>query len=201
LIDIHEVLVASNNPGKIREIKHALGKRIPRLRSLKEAGIKLSPREEGTSYLENALIKAKAAAECWDGWILSDDSGLEVDLLGGQPGLYSSRFAGEKATDEDNNRKLLELLGNIPEQARTARFRCVVVLYHRDQPPLTTEGVCEGVITSTPRGLNGFGYDPLFYLPSKQRTMAELSFEEKMQLSHRAHALKKLKQWLLQPPL
>ncbi len=196
MIDIQEVLVASNNAGKIREIKHALGTVVSRIRSLKEAGIEISPREDGSTYLENALIKAKTAAEHWNGWILSDDSGLEVDALNGQPGLHSSRFAGENATDDENNRKLLDLLKNLPDKDRTARFRCVVVLYTKDRDPIIVEGTCEGLITSTPKGTNGFGYDPLFYLPSKQRTMAELTFEEKMEVSHRANALKKLKELL-----
>jgi len=190
-----DLLVASNNQGKIREIKHALDDHFGKILSLKEAGIYISPKETGETYLDNALIKAEAAAAYWNGWILSDDSGLEVDALNGGPGIYSSRFAGEDATDEQNNAKLLNVLKDVPEEKRTARFRCVVVIYHgKTHETLTAEGTCEGIITTTPKGTHGFGFDPLFYLPGLGRTMAELTFEEKMQISHRANALKELKQ-------
>ncbi len=189
-----DLLVASNNAGKIREIKNALASAFGKILSLKEAGIFISPEETGTTYLENALIKAKAAAPYWDGWILSDDSGLEVDALGGKPGVYSSRFAGETATDTSNNEKLLTLLKDVPEEERTARFRCVIALTHaRTGETLTAEGVCEGVITLEPKGSHGFGFDPLFFVPELGRTMAELPLEEKMRISHRANALKNLK--------
>lgn len=192
---IPELLVASNNPGKIREIKYALNDLAGRILSLKEAGIFISPEENGATYLENATIKARAAAEHWPGWILADDSGLEVDALGGGPGIYSSRFAGENATDAENNTKLIHALEDIPEAKRTARFRCVAVLFHGESgQTFTAEGVCEGLIIQSLRGKNGFGFDPLFFLPSLHRTMAELTFEEKMQISHRALALKNLRE-------
>jgi len=199
-MSLPDLLVASNNQGKIREIKYALDGQFGRILSLKEAGIHISPEETGDTYLENALIKAKAAADFWEGWILSDDSGLEVDALGGRPGVHSSRFAGEDPTDAQNNEKLLKLLKEVPQDKRTARFRCVVVLYHgKTQETLTAEGTCEGIITTSPKGTNGFGFDPLFYLPGLGRTMAELTFEEKMQISHRANALKQLKSKLKRP--
>ncbi len=199
-MSLPDLLVASNNQGKIREIKDALDDQFGRILSLKEAGIHISPEETGNTYLENALIKAKAAADFWEGWILSDDSGLEVDALGGRPGVHSSRFAGEDATDARNNEKLLKFLKEVPEDKRTARFRCVVVLYQgKTQETLTAEGTCEGIITTSPKGTNGFGFDPLFYLPGLGRTMAELTFEEKMQISHRADALKQLKSKLKRP--
>ncbi len=189
------LLVASNNQGKIREIKDALQPVFTTILSLKEVNIFISPEETGNTYLENALIKAKAAAEFWNDWILADDSGLEVEALQGQPGLFSSRFAGENATDQENNEKLLSLLKTTPPNKRAARFRCVAVLYHgATHQFLHAEGICEGVITLAPKGEEGFGYDPLFLLPSLGRTMAELSFEEKMTLSHRANALQKLKE-------
>ncbi len=189
-----DLLVASNNRGKIREIKYALQDSFGKILSLKEAGIRVSPEETGTSYLENALIKAEAAADFWKGWILADDSGLEVDALGGGPGIHSSRFAGETASDEGNNARLLEVLKGVPDEKRTARFRCVAVLLNgKTRASLTAEGICEGIIARAPRGTNGFGFDPLFFIPSLGRTMAELTFEEKMGISHRAIALKKLK--------
>ncbi len=192
--NIPELLVASNNIGKIREIKYAMNGVTEKIVSLKEAGIHLSPQENGQSYLENALIKAKAAAKYWKGWVLSDDSGLEVDALNGAPGLHSSRFAGINATDADNNRKLLSNLSGIPENKRTAHFRCIAILYHSQVGYLLKgEGTCEGIITSSPRGKNGFGFDPLFLLPSLRRTLAELTFEEKMKVSHRARAIATLR--------
>ena len=196
-MNLPDLLVASNNQGKIREIKNALDDQFGKILSLKEAGIHISPEETGETYLDNALIKAEAAAAYWNGWILSDDSGLEVDALNGGPGIYSSRFAGEDATDERNNAKLLKSLKNVPEEKRTARFRCVVVLYDsKTGKTITAEGTCEGIITTTPKGTHGFGFDPLFYLPELNRTMAELSFEEKMQISHRARALARLRKML-----
>ncbi len=199
---IPDLLVASNNAGKIREISAAFRAFAERALSLKDAGIHISPEENGVSYLENALIKARAAAEHWPGWILADDSGLEVDALEGRPGIHSSRFAGENATDAENNAKLLATLAGIPESKRTARFRCVAVLYHgQTKRLLTAEGTCEGIIALSPRGENGFGFDPLFFLPSLGRTMAELTFEEKMRISHRAVALSKLKEKFLESSL
>jgi len=194
-VKISELLVASNNAGKIREIKYALVGIFDKTCSLKEANIHVSPEESGKTYFENALIKAKTAAEFWDGWIISDDSGLEVDALKGGPGIFSSRFAGKNATDEKNNDKLLKLLRNVSGNDRTACFRCVVVLYRgKNGQTLTAEGNCEGIISSKPKGTHGFGYDPLFFIPPLNRTMAELSFEEKMKVSHRARALAALRE-------
>lgn len=195
LIKIPELLVASNNAGKVREIRYALNGFADKILSLKEVGIHISPEESGKSYLENALIKARAAADHWTGWILSDDSGLEVSSLHGKPGIHSSRFAGENATDAENNKKLLMLLSGLPEKQRAARFRCIALLYHsKNGQNLVAEGTCEGFIISSPKGTNGFGFDPLFYIPVLGKTMAELAFEEKMQVSHRARALATLRE-------
>ena len=189
------LLVASNNQGKIREIKTALKGVFNCILSLSEAGITLSPEETGTTYLENARIKAAAAVPFWRDWILSDDSGLEVAALGGKPGIFSSRFAGEASTDTENNLKLLNDMKNVAPGNRKALFRCVAVLVHGNSGNrFTAEGICEGVITSSPGGTGGFGYDPIFYIPRFGRTMAELTFEEKMQISHRAKALFKIRQ-------
>lgn len=191
---IPELLVASNNAGKIREIKYALKGLVKKILSLKEAGISISPEENGQNYLDNALIKARAAARYWEGWILADDSGLEVDILKGGPGIFSSRFAGINATDSENNEKLLKLLKNHPEKKRTARFRCIAVLYKgKGGLAITAEGTCDGIIISSPKGTNGFGYDPVFFISSLNHTMAELTFKEKMQISHRARALATLR--------
>jgi XTP/dITP diphosphohydrolase len=194
-----KLLAASNNQGKILEIKDALKGIFDPILSLKEADIAISPEETGSAYLENALIKASAAANFWNGWIIADDSGLEVDALEGRPGIFSSRFAGENATDEENNQKLLVDLQEIPPEKRTALFRCVVVLAHgKGGRRLTAEGSCKGLITQSREGTGGFGYDPIFFLPEMKRTMAELSFEEKMQVSHRAIALAALRKLIFQ---
>ncbi len=190
-----KLLAASNNQGKILEIKDALKGIFDPILSLKEADIAVSPEETGAGYLENALIKVSTAADFWNGWILADDSGLEVDALGGGPGIFSSRFAGENATDAENNLKLLSDLQAIPPEKRTALFRCVVVLAHgKAGRRLTAEGVCKGLIIQAPKGTGGFGYDPVFFLSDMKRTMAELSFEEKMRTSHRARALAALRE-------
>jgi XTP/dITP diphosphohydrolase len=145
--------------------------------------------ETGATFSENARLKAHSIAR-WSGeWVLADDSGLEVDALGGAPGVYSSRYAGPGAGDADRVAKLLEAMREIPPEQRTARFRCVAAIAAPDGRIWTADGTCEGVIATEPRGEHGFGYDPVFYLPPYQATMAELAPEVKNRISHRAHAL------------
>ena len=150
--------------------------------------------ETGASFGENALLKARNAARHTGLPAIADDSGLEVDALGGAPGIYSARYAGPKATDADNLRKLLQELDGVPAEKRRARFRCVIAYLRRadDPAPLVCEGVWEGSILEAPRGTNGFGYDPVFLVPGKNLTSAELPAEEKNRLSHRGQALAKL---------
>ena len=149
--------------------------------------------EDGATYRDNARKKADAIARHCNTWALADDSGIEIDALGGRPGIFSARFAGPSATDEENNRKLLEELRGVPEERRTARYRAVIVLASPDGLLASTEGTCEGRIGMSPRGTGGFGYDPLF-LPDGHggRTMAELGMEIKNRISHRAKALNNL---------
>jgi XTP/dITP diphosphohydrolase len=157
------------------------------------AGSKLPP-ETGKTLMANAQIKARGAAAISGGIALADDTGLEVDALGGEPGVYSSRYAGEGVSYEDNNRKLLERLTGIHGVNRRARFRCVLVLATPDGTELSAEGRVEGFIIDSPRGEGGFGYDPLFQPEGMEKTLAELTPEEKNALSHRARAVENLRQ-------
>lgn len=152
--------------------------------------------EDGRSYLENALKKARVTTELTGEISLADDSGLEVEALGGAPGIYSSRYAGVKATDDGNIEKLLTELRGMPPEKRGAAYHCVLVLYRPDGAYESFAGCWEGRIHDTPLGEGGFGYDPLFFLPEKGVTAAQLPTEEKNRLSHRGQALAKLKAWL-----
>jgi|MTBAKSStandDraft_2_1061841.scaffolds.fasta_scaffold08610_8 XTP/dITP diphosphohydrolase len=192
----HNILIASQNKGKIKEIQAAL--ELP--------GVNFEVRhdlpsvdEDGCDFFENALKKAKVCS-LWSGLpALADDSGLEVDALNGAPGIYSARFSGPDRDDIANNEKLLRLMDGIPPLRRGAAFRAVIVIYFPSGEWVLGEGICRGVIMDHPKGKNGFGYDPLFFLPHIGRTMAELSPEQKNTLSHRALALQDLREKLLSP--
>jgi XTP/dITP diphosphohydrolase len=150
--------------------------------------------EDGSSFFENAFKKAKAVSEFTGEIALADDSGLEVEALNGQPGIYSARFAGEDADDKRNNARLLELLQDVPLEQRSAAFRCTLVLYYPEGRYDSFEGIWKGVISDTSQGSNGFGYDPIFFLPESSKTVAQLTADEKNQKSHRAKALYALKE-------
>lgn len=193
------IVLASNNRGKIAEFNQMVA----------EFGLKIVPQTEfnlpsvaetGLTFVENALIKARYAAQHTGLPALADDSGLEVDALQGAPGIYSARFAGEHATDTENNQLLLAKLADIPETQRTARYHCVIVLLRHatDPTPLICQGSWAGRITVMPKGTQGFGYDPCFYIPSHHCTVAELSAEIKNQLSHRAIAFRQFHEMLQQ---
>ncbi len=186
-------VLASANPGKLRELSALLAPAGFELVSQAALGIDPVP-ETGATFLENALLKARHAAAAARLPALADDSGIEVDALGGRPGVRSARFAGEGASDAANLARLLEELEGVPAARRTARYRCVVawVRTAEDPAPLTAEGTWEGRIALTPRGSGGFGYDPAFVPAGEQRTAAELSAAEKNQVSHRAQALARL---------
>lgn len=181
-----KALLASGNRGKLRELQNIFGKTGLELVSCAEAGIELpNTPETGSTYLENARLKASALAEASRMPALADDSGLEVDALGGAPGIRSARYAGNRATDADNIARLLAEMGDKAE--RGARYRCVLVLAWPNGETFTSEGVLDGTIAHTARGKNGFGYDPVFILPDG-RHAAELSAMEKDSVSHRAQA-------------
>jgi XTP/dITP diphosphohydrolase len=191
-----KIVFASGNEGKVREIREMLeGVRIELVSLSNYAGVPEIV-EDGKSFLENALKKAKIVSEFTGETVLADDSGLQVEVLGGEPGIYSSRYAGEKATDEENNSALLAKLKNIPQEKRTAFFRCVLVLYRKDGSYDYFEGKWNGQIIDERRGNNGFGYDPIFWVPELKMTAAELPAEIKNKVSHRGQAFAQLKKAL-----
>ncbi len=180
------VVLASSNRGKVRELKELLPEWIE-IVTADDVGISL-PEETGDTFLENALLKARAAAHDSGMVAIADDSGLEVDALDGRPGVRSARFAGEDASDPENNALLVEMLRDVTRERRTARFRSVVAVVAPDGSQLHDDGVAEGVILSVPRGDHGFGYDPLFQPIGIERTFAELSLDQKNEISHRGKA-------------
>lgn len=190
-----EIILASNNKGKLVELRDKLEKFGINVISQREAGIELEVEENGTTFSENAKIKAEAIYELTKKAVLADDSGLEVDFLDGQPGVYSHRFAGPDATDQDRNDKILELLKGVPEEKRTARFKCSICYIDEAGNINLFEGVSEGKIGTEPKGDNGFGFDPIF-ICEKGKTYAELSREEKSEVSHRGRAIEKLIKFL-----
>lgn len=188
-----EIVLASSNPGKVREINQLLADLNLRVHPQSEYGVE-DAEETGLTFVENAILKARNAAQHTGLAAIADDSGIEVDALNGAPGIYSARFAGDGASDRDNLEKLLTELQGIPEAARTARFQCLLVfLRHASDPtPLICQGTWEGRILTAPRGEHGFGYDPVFYVPTHDCSSAELPPETKNALSHRGQALRKL---------
>ncbi len=185
------LLVATRNPGKLRELASLLWDVPARLVSLDEAGVDATVDETGATFEENAVLKATVYARASGLTTLADDSGLEVDALGGDPGVRSARYAGPGADDAARMRRLLHKLQKVPAGGRQARFRCVIALAQPHGGARTFMGVCEGLIADAPRGRNGFGYDPVFILPGMGRTMAELSAAEKGSVSHRGIAARR----------
>ncbi len=188
-----EIIVATNNKGKLAEIKAILTDFPFRVLGLADIGFDEDIEENGETFLENSLIKARTIAAMTGKYVLADDSGLEVAYLGGKPGVYSARFAGEKATDEENNAKLLRDLHGVPREKRRAAFRCVMSLASPGKRWVASVGRCPGEITFEPRGSFGFGYDPIFFVPKLGKTMAEIPLEVKNRISHRARALERMK--------
>ena len=186
----HQIVLASGNQGKVKELQAMLANLNVEVFPQSEFNVS-DAEETGLTFIENALIKARHAAKISGLPAIADDSGIEVDALNGQPGIYSARFSGEGATDAKNNEKLLKALNGLPEAERTARFHCVLVyMRHAEDPtPLICHGSWEGTILEAPRGEQGFGYDPLFWVPERQCASAELSKEEKNRISHRAKAM------------
>ncbi|RTZ81652.1 MAG: non-canonical purine NTP pyrophosphatase [Gammaproteobacteria bacterium] len=185
------IVLASNNKGKVREIGQLLAGREIEILPQSEFNIP-EVEETGLTFVENAILKARNAAAHSGLPAIADDSGLEVDALRGQPGIYSARFAGPGASDADNNARLLQELANVPDEQRTARFQCLMVYmrHEKDPTPIICQGTWEGRILREPQGENGFGYDPLFFVPGKGCSAAELPAEVKNVLSHRCQALR-----------
>lgn len=192
---ISKIVLASGNKGKLREFSQVLGDL--NVEVIPQSEYQVSDADEtGLSFVENAILKARHAAKATGLPALADDSGLEVDALQGAPGIYSARFSGADATDEKNNHLLLEKLQRIPAERRTARFRCVLAFmrHENDPTPLICQGSWEGVILEQLSGDNGFGYDPLFFIPELDKTSAQLPSEEKNKISHRGQAVALLKE-------
>jgi len=190
----YTVLVSTRNAHKLVEIRQILGPSFELL-DLSSVPALGEVEETGTTFEENAALKALAASAHFDGWVLADDSGLEVDALGGAPGVYSARFSGEGATDVTNRALLLEKLATVPADQRSARFRCVIALARGGEVLAHFSGAVEGVIIQSEQGAGGFGYDPLFVPEGFGETFAELGAETKNRLSHRGRALAGLKSW------
>ena len=185
---LDKLLVATGNKGKLVEIREIL--KGTEVLGLKDVGIDVDVEETGKTFAENAFIKAFEISKLSGLPVLADDSGLEVDVLGGEPGVYSARYAGENTTDEKNVLKLLSKLKDIPLEERCARFACAMCIIFPDGKKIESFGVsCPGIIIDEPRGENGFGYDPVFYAPEYNKTFSEMSMEEKNKVSHRKAAL------------
>ncbi len=194
---VGELLIATRNPHKMQELAQILAGVPIALRSLADLGILEEVEETGATYAENAILKAVAYARLSGMRALADDSGLEVEYLGGEPGLRSARYAGEGSPNQARIAKLLGKLEGIPWDQRKARFVCVIAIAGPDSVISLYEGTCDGVITTEPRGEGGFGYDPIFYMPEFGCTMAELTEQVKNRVSHRARAVQAAVPYLL----
>ncbi|KFC78172.1 XTP/dITP diphosphatase [Buttiauxella agrestis] len=190
---MQKVVLATGNAGKVRELADLLGNFGLDVVAQTELGVE-SAEETGLTFIENAILKARHAAHITGLPAIADDSGLAVDVLGGAPGIYSARYAGLEASDQQNLEKLLATLKDVPDEQRKARFHCVLVyMRHAEDPtPLVCHGSWEGKITREAAGQGGFGYDPIFFVPSEGKTAAELTRDEKRAISHRGQALKLL---------
>lgn len=185
---LSKIVAATTNPGKVKEIKKILSDYD--ILSLADVGITVDVEENGSTFRENAYIKAHEISKLCDYPVLADDSGLEIEALGGRPGVYSARYAGEDSPYSVKISALAEELKDVPKDARHARFACAVCLILPDGKKIEAEGFsCPGIILETPRGENGFGYDPVFYCPDYQKTFSEMSMDEKNAVSHRNAAL------------
>ncbi len=190
------IVFATSNEGKMKEVRMILADLGMEILSMKEAGIEADIVEDGRTFEENACIKASAIQKLAGGIVLADDSGLEVDYLGGEPGIYSARYMGEDTSYEIKNQNIIDRLAGARGKERSARFVCAIAAALPDGQILTTRGVIEGEIGYKSAGEGGFGYDPIFYLPERGMTTAELSPEEKNRISHRGRALREMKEKL-----
>ena len=193
---IDRIIFATGNEGKMKEVRMLLADLGLPVLSLKDAGIHADIVENGSTFAENAVIKATEIRKITNALVLADDSGLVIDYLGGEPGLYAARYMGEDTPYESKNQNLIERLSGVPDEKRTARFVCAIAAAFPDGEVITTEGTVEGRIGYEERGSNGFGYDPIFYLTEYKMSTAELSPELKNEISHRGRALRLMKEEL-----
>ena len=193
---IDKIIFATGNEGKMKEVRMILKDLGLPVLSMKEAGVQADIVEDGTTFEENAKSKAVAVQKLTGALVLADDSGLEIDYLNKEPGIYSARYMGEDTPYSVKNANLISRLAGVPDEQRTARFVCAIAAAFPDGEVLTTRGTIEGIIGYEERGENGFGYDPIFYLPEYKKSSAELSPEEKNALSHRGRALRQMEEEL-----
>ena len=193
---MQKLIFATGNQGKMKEIREILADMDVEILSMKEAGVDLDIQEDGVTFQENAIIKAKAVQEATGELTLADDSGLEIDYLNGEPGVYSARYMGEDTSYRIKNANLIKRLEGVPMEQRTARFVCVIAAAFPDGRVETARATIEGVIGYEERGQNGFGYDPIFYVPEYNCSTAELSPVQKNAISHRGKALRQMKEIL-----
>jgi XTP/dITP diphosphohydrolase len=188
----NEVIIATKNQGKVKEFESLFSPKGVAVKSLLDFPEAIDVEETGITFQENAILKAEAIAKQFDKMVIADDSGLCIDALNGEPGVYSARYAGNEKNDEANIKKVLEKMQGIPLPERTAHFHCALAIAVPGHETMVVEGTCEGLITEEKQGTHGFGYDPIFYVPSLKKTMAQMEKEEKNKISHRANALKQL---------
>lgn len=193
---MRRLIFATGNEHKMIEIREILGELPVEILSMKEAGIEADIVENGNTFEENALIKAKEVCKLAGEMVLADDSGLEIDYLNGEPGIYSARYMGEDTSYRIKNQNLIDRLAGVPDEKRTARFVCAIAAAFPDGRSFVVRGTIEGMIGYEERGENGFGYDPIFYLSERGVSTAELPPEEKNSISHRGNALRKMKELL-----
>jgi len=189
----NRIVFATGNQNKMVEIREILSGVDAEILSMKEAGISVDVDENGTTFAENALIKARAVAELTDAIVLADDSGLEIDYLNKEPGVYSARYMGEDTSYVIKNQALIDRLEGVPKEQRTARFVCAIAAVFPDKTEVVKEGTIEGYIGYEPAGENGFGYDPIFYVDEFGCSTAQLTMEQKNALSHRGNALRAIR--------
>ena len=195
------IIFATGNEGKMREIRMIMADLGLEILSMKEAGLFAEVDENGTTFEENAVIKAKGIAELCDDIVLADDSGLEIDALNKEPGVYSARYMGEDTPYHEKNTNLVSRLDGVPEEERSARFVCAIAAVLPDGNVIDTQATIEGRIGYEEKGENGFGYDPIFYVPEFGCTTAELTMEQKNKISHRGKALEAMKKELIEKGL
>ena len=192
-----KIILASNNKGKLKEMQQILGDIAVHFISMHDAGIDMDIDENGTTFEENAIIKAEAVMKATGEIALADDSGLEVDYLNKEPGVYSARYMGHDTSYDIKNQAIIDRLQGVEKKDRTARFVCVIAVVFPDGKRIVTRGTMEGIIAEKPQGENGFGYDPIVFIPEYNKTSAQLTPDEKNKISHRGKALEKLKEGLV----
>lgn len=188
-----DIIIATKNKGKAKDFESIFGPLGYQVKTLDDVASYMDVEETGSTFEENAILKAEALAAELQAYVIADDSGLEVDALDGEPGIYSARYAGEAKDDEANMDKLLQILHGIDSEKRSARFVCAIAVAAPGKETKTFRGTCEGQIARERKGSFGFGYDPIFWLPEKQQMMAELTPEQKAEISHRGQAIQKLR--------